>query len=434
LPNSLDPLSVSIRSLSHPNTALLEHSFSYSQSLPELFDRLIDHLIEVKLPPNPNSDANPISVRGRVVTHLPAENLLLLTNGTSSNAEQKWVKYTSFSEITIIPSDDQLLTPTIQLLFSPSESEHHLVELSYRCRNVKWESSYVGTLSAKENRLRLSGYFNIDNQSGRNWKNAGIVLMHPEEESPALGDSVSNAKLSSLATTTGWFSSSIKEGKFKQKRHIQKKERYFPITRKVDLPVGPKHVLFASATFPVKKVNLCRTGSHNSQLSANVPASSTCKIQTCLIFKNTSEIGLGFQLPAGGFLLNKRRDNAALGLLSVTDTQILSPVDPNDEVIIPIASIPITGHWNKAENYDQKKKILKENIDITLSNTSTASYKLLVEEFLSHHGDHLIVNCHPAHKPKNSEEPFKLRWVLTVKPNQTTKITYSVIYSNFVKE
>jgi len=184
---------------------------------------------------------------------------------------------------------------------------------------------------------------------------------------------------------------------------------------------------------------LCRTLDYYVEQTSGFASSSSthanAQISTCLVFQNIEENGLGIPLPVGAVSVSRRRENNQLGLHPVSESTI-STAYPGDEVIIQIASLPVNGHSTKTTSYDQKKKILRETIELSLRNTGTEAVSLSVEEFLSNHTlEHIdVTNSVPAHIPKKAEEPYKLRWNVNVHPSHTTKISYTVVYSNYTKD
>jgi len=262
-----------------------------------------------------------------------------------------------------------------------------------------------------------------------------------------------NASLALLAVETSHTTKQIQNNpnsprRKKEKTNINKKnrkpsghsksEKTFYIDRKVDIPVGDKAVGFVSAHFPVRKVNLCRTLDYYVEQTSGFASSSSThansEISTCLLFHNTEENGLGIPLPGGAVSISRRRENNQLGHHPVSESTI-SAADPGDEVVIRVASLPVNGHSTKTVNYDAKKKILRETIELTLRNTGTESVSLNVEEFLiSHTTEHIdVTNSVPAHVLKK-EEPYKLRWNVVVHPSHPSKISYTVVYSNYTKD
>lgn len=67
--------------------------------------------------------------------------------------------------------------PTLVMDIEATKEETQKLELSYLTRGLSWRADYVAELNADENKMKLNGLVTLTNNSGTDYKNAGLQLV-----------------------------------------------------------------------------------------------------------------------------------------------------------------------------------------------------------------------------------------------------------------
>ena len=288
------------------------------------------------------------------------------------------------------------LSPYLELRLATTAGGSVPIELTYLATGFSWSMSYVGNLSADEERLSLTGWAKLENSSGYDLTGPEIKLV--------AGD--------------------VNQGAFKETRAMpmalpaapmQAEQAFeyhlYTLPGPISLPAGSS-LLFPYGSFPAIPVEKVYTydGARGSG------------VEVSLRFENTEETGLGVPLPAGAVRLFQVQGDGTIfiGADSIGHTPV------GEEVSLSAGSaFDVTG-----------KRVEVSSVKLSGS-TYRASYRI---ELRNHKGEPVTVNVleHPAGRswkitsvsqPYTQVDSGTIKFVVVVPANGENEVTYTVEYT-----
>jgi len=387
------PASVHLRSLTDPKSfEVLEQNFEYDlASADKILQKYIDHEVNIIL-----------------------ESGDLLSGKLLSMAAGKYVLDTG-DGLKILPANDKmqisvkdlpegLITrPTLIWQVSGAKSQKQKLEVSYLTSGIKWNAEYVGVLSENENNLDVGAWVNIDNKSGATYKNAKLKLVagdiHRAEEPAyfARGGRVFAEK----ATDTGF------EEKEFFEYHLYTLQR--PTTVK-------NNQMKQISLFPNTTVS-----SHKKFVFD--PQKDKKKVEVQIVFTNKKEFGLGMPLPKGIFRIYKKDAKS----LEFIGEDRIEHTPKNEEVSLTIGNaFDIVGQKTVLDRQKLSKNSERQKIEIEIRNNKE---KEDVEVVVLEHFYHRFWKIEEASLNYVKKSAKQVEFILPVKANEKTTLTYQVTYS-----
>lgn len=164
------PETALLHNLDHPHgLTLLEQNFDYDLLSPEkLLEKYVGRGVRVlHIDPQNNQERSEnaviLSANGPV---------LLIGDRIESGAPGRIV----FSELPAELRD----RPTLVTTFTSRETANDRLELTYLTGGLSWQADYVALLTEEEDRLDLSAWVTLNNQSGTTYRNARLQLVAGE--------------------------------------------------------------------------------------------------------------------------------------------------------------------------------------------------------------------------------------------------------------
>ncbi len=164
---TIDPTSVSFKSLTNPATYVIEQNYAYDLVDPvALFGRYIDQQINLTM------------MDGTVYTGIllsGAYNTVILRQ---ENGEVVVVSSDELRDVRFPQLPDGLITrPTLKWLVNSPEAGEQQVELTYLAGGMNWSADYILLLANDNTALDLNGWVTLNNTSGTGYTDAQLKLV-----------------------------------------------------------------------------------------------------------------------------------------------------------------------------------------------------------------------------------------------------------------
>jgi hypothetical protein len=192
VPASIDPTTVSVRSLTAPDsTGVLEQDFLYDAATPDkLLERYVGLpvIVNRKQEPLPGDRTRtPDTIEGKLLafTH---DQLVIETNNRQLPV-QVIPRNQDITEVKLFELKGGLVTrPTLAWRVNTDRAGDHDLRLAYQTADLTWRADYAITLDAKRATADVGGWVTIVNASGAAYPEAGVRLVAgdvPRAVSPA---------------------------------------------------------------------------------------------------------------------------------------------------------------------------------------------------------------------------------------------------------
>jgi hypothetical protein len=161
----IDPTSVHIRSLNHPqHLAVLEQNFEYDLISPEkLMEKYLGRTVEL------------ITMR-EDGEHRREGKLIGVEHGYVYEIEGK-IAINPPGRVVLPALPEGLMSKPTLVWLLESTRRNHVVEASYLTSGIGWKANYVLVLSEDDKHTDLSGWVTIDNRSGTTYRDATVKLV-----------------------------------------------------------------------------------------------------------------------------------------------------------------------------------------------------------------------------------------------------------------
>jgi hypothetical protein len=170
----IDPTSVNFLCLSDPDAvSILEQNYEYDLvNTDSLLKRYIDQPVSLLVKGSGSSGS---SLLTGVLTAAIGGDLILQDADTG---QMHIVSRASVEKIQLDKKPEDLLTrPTLVWLANAEAAGTQRCQVAYTTEGIGWKADYSAVLSEKEDKLDLSGWVTIDNQSGAAYNEATIKLI-----------------------------------------------------------------------------------------------------------------------------------------------------------------------------------------------------------------------------------------------------------------
>jgi hypothetical protein len=209
----------------------------------------------------------------------------------------------------VLPSlpEGLILKPQLEWLVSNSRPGDHKVELSYLAGALSWSADYVAVLDKSDANLDLTGWVTLTNNSGTNFKDAGLKLVAGDINRVREGVEDFRA-LNGMAVAKS-------EAQFKQTELFEYK--LYTLQRRTDLNASETKQLelVSGRNVSSKKVFIYDglsdqwRGWYNNysyRTQESFGQQSNTKVGVYITFRNDEKSGLGIPLPKGRVRVYKR--------------------------------------------------------------------------------------------------------------------------------
>lgn len=317
-------------------------------------------------------------------------------------------------EVLSIP-EGMISVPTLVWDIDSKDAGSRFVELSYITQGMKWDANYVLTLDDSSKKAALQGWVTLDNQSGATYKDATLKLL--------AGD-VNMARRSFAAPqgrAGGGFGGAGANGFQEQQLfeyHLYTLQRPATIKNKETKQLS----LLSAGGVPYRKrliLDALRDYGVYYPSQGEI-GSGTQHAQARIEFVNDEKSGLGIPLPAGKFRIYQRDASGSMQLLG-EDTIKHTPREERISLVVGEAFDIVSNR--KRTNFQMvSPNSYRETFEIDVRNRKATTETVEVLE--RHYGDWKV---EATSDPWTKEDATTMRYVLTMKPNEEKKVSYTIV-------
>ncbi len=414
---AIDPTTVSFRSLSEPDTRVLDQSFEFDLvSMDKLLQRYIGQQVNVE------------QVRGDTIDTYTGE-LLGTEGGLMLRADNGAVVTLRHYQNIRFPSlpDGLISQPTLVWNLDAPQAGEQDVEIAYHSGGMTWWADYNALLSSNNEhcRLDLSAWVSLVNQSGAAYQQARLKLMAGDvRRLPTRDRGVTLQRVettgSRLQQDDGFAEQSFNE------YHL------YTLGRAIDLPQNATRQveLFPTTrSIPCQK-NLLVDGSPGyfggQQLADSFTGSNDVDVQVHYAFVNDRDSKLHVPLPAGRVRISElNQDDGELEFIG-EDSIGHTPRDETIRLHTGNAFDVKAARKQTDFSVDNRARQLTESWQIEIRNRKPQDETVLVNENLFRAANWEITQSSEKYERLNSN---RIQFSIEVPAETVRTISYSVRYS-----
>lgn len=414
--SGIDPTTVAFRSLSQPDTRVLEQSFEFDLvSTDKLLERYIGQIVEVE------------QVRGDGVDIINGE-LLGVSGGLMLRLPDGSVQTLSNYQNVRFPSlPDGLITrPTLLWLLDSPNSGNQEIQIAYQTSGMTWWTDYNLIIDPKDEcRMNLSAWVTLVNQSGAAYQQAKLKLI-AGEVNRVQGADRNKVRRSQPMALMAEADSGFAEKSFNE-YHL------YTLGRRMDIPQNStKQVeLFPSVNGARCEQLLVLDGSPrwypgNQQLSENLTGSQALDAKIIVQFENTEENALGIPLPAGRVRVSQLDEDD--GNLEFVGEDAIGHTPRKDKVTLNTGTaFDVKGARKQIDfRIDTRARQAWESMEIEVRNRKQQAVDVIVNENMFRASSWEVTDSSDAYQKINSNT---IQYRLRIPADTVKKLTYSVHYS-----
>jgi hypothetical protein len=332
-------------------------------------------------------------------------------------------------------ADDAVLKPTMQWLLESATAGPLVAELSYITGGMQWDADYNLVEAGEKDRLDLTAWVTIDNQSGKDFAEARIKLMAGDVskiQRRGDQDGVARMRESSMGMGgSGTGGPPVTEKSFDE-YHLYALARPTTLhdreTKQVEFVRAARITSERLYIYDGAKIDWQRyRGSSMENIRRERDYGTLCnpKVWVMREFQNTEANHLGMPLPRGQLRFYRRDDD---GRLEFTGENLIDHTPKDERVRVYTGNAFDLVGERKRTNYkeDSNRQWLDESFEITLRSHKTEAAEVRVVEHL-----YRWLNWEITEKTntflKTDAQTMEFR--LQLKPDEEQTITYTVHYS-----
>ena len=293
--------------------------------------------------------------------------------------------------------------PTLVWQVNNSGPEKQDVEVTYLTTGMNWHAEYIAVIDEEENKLDLTGWVSINNNTGKLFRDAKIKLIagdvHIAREQGVMGSSAADAAYLKKAAPQ------LEEKQFFE-YHMYTLNRLATIKN---------NQIKQITLFPSARVNYKKTFTFDERRYNN-------KIAVRLVFENNKKSGLGIPLREGKIRVYKKDSDGSQEFIGEDN---ISHTPKGEKINLLLGNaFDLTGKRKMVSVDKTGKKSRKETIEIILKNHKDIPVTIYVYEHLW--GNWKIVKS--SHK-YNKKDSSTIKFAVQVEPDSTVKIEYTSVIS-----
>lgn len=394
----IDPTSVFIRSLSHPNDlAVLEQNFEYDLISPaKLMEKYLDREVELIHRIN-NED-------------VVSKALLLGNQGGYVYEMDGKIAVNPHGRVVLPEIPEGLISkPTLMWMLDNDRSRHE-VEASYLTGGIGWRANYVTVLAEDDKSVDLGGWVTIDNKSGATYKDASLKLVAGDvNRAPAARD---------MRKRAGLLSAQIVEEQFVEQSffdyHLYTLQRKSTIKNNQTKQIS----LLDAEGVGVKKVYTFQ--GQYAYWYGRVPSAHQSKVAVLLEVENSKDNNLGMPLPKGVVRVYKKDPDGALQFIG-EDRIDHTPKDETIRVKVGDAFDVVAERVQTDYKVIESRRVHQSSYRVTIRNHKDEDVTVQVIETIPSDWE-ILEKSHDYDKETSS----RVRFDVPVKKNGEVELTYTV--------
>ncbi|HEV3259592.1 MAG TPA: hypothetical protein VG013_22185 [Gemmataceae bacterium] len=391
------PESVQFFALKEPDVAhVAEQNYEFDLvSADKLLDKYIDKQIGVVL-----RDGDVL--KGRLLSFDGQQLVLKTANGIGMVPRGRNVKDVQFSAL----PGGLLTRPTLVWELDSRKSGKELVKVAYRADRMSWRVDYRAKVNGAGDRLDLSGWVTVTNNTGTSYQDALVKLMAGDVHvvQPPMSTPQSKEKAGEQwrqGRSSGFAEKSFAEYHlYELGRKTSVKDRE---TKQIEL-------------LNVDDIPVVRKYEYRNQGS---------KVAVVLEFKNSQKVtqGLGIPLPKGPIRVFQRDTD---GELEFAGTDNIDHTPKNEEVHVRLGdAFDLAGEY-RVLNASSGPNFSQQDVEIRLRNHKKDDVKIDVIEPINGHANWVMLKQSTTSVQRDVNT---LVFPVEVKANGETVVTYTIRYN-----
>ncbi|MBI5021359.1 MAG: DUF4139 domain-containing protein [Ignavibacteriales bacterium] len=281
----------------------------------------------------------------------------------------------------VLPSlpEGLILKPQLEWLVENEKAGEHKTEISYLAGQLSWNANYVAILNKDDNKLDLTGWVTLTNNSGTSFKNAGLKLV--------AGDvNIVRQEFDRVRPMMD-FAAKAAEPQFKQTDLFEFK--LYSLQRRTDVNDNEtKQIeLISGKNVPAKKVFIYDGlsdqwrywyNNYSYRDQGSFGQQSNQKVGVFVTFKNEEKSGLGIALPKGKIRVYKKDDD---GKEQFIGEDMIDHTPKDEELRLYLGNaFDIVGERAQKDFRTISKRVVEETIEIKVRNHKTEPVEVMVYE------------------------------------------------------
>ena len=393
---SIDPTSVHFVSLTNPDAlGILEQNYEYDLvSTQALYQANIDNHVAVKTSDNRTVEGKLLAYDGNLVIQ------------TSSGI----VIVSSPVEVSFDVLPEGLITrPTLKWSLVNNLAASQETEMSYLTSGLGWTANYVAVVNQNDDKLDLSGWVTINNNSGADYKNAVLKLVAGQvnkvQPTPPPMPSAGLGMAMAAPNVPGFQEEAFFE------YHLYTLERPATVLNNEQKQIS----LMEASGIGVTKVFLFNPGYQYYGTGDTAQG----EIETRLKFMNSEANGLGIPLPAGILRVYKKDSSGALQFIG-EDRINHTPKDEEIEVFLGKA-FDIVGERVVMDQRQINDRTWEYDVQVTIRNHKDQAIEVLFWDNVW--GDWQVKRSSLPYRQKDAST---VEFNIPVTSNGETVLTYTI--------
>ena len=401
----IEPESVHFNSLKKDNPCvILEQNYEYDLvSTDKLLDKYIDRDIRI------------ITKGGEVYTgkllSYSSSSLII----TSEDGLRIIARPDNEKQIDLAKLPQGLITrPTLVWQLESAKSAKTPVEISYLTGGINWHCEYVAILEKDDNKIDLSGWVSINNQSGVSYKNAKLKLIAGE---------VKRAQALRSPLLLYRRKENIGGAQFKEKPFFE--YHIYGLKRKTTLNNNQtKQISLLNAKGISVEKELSFDFAKGRQMSRYYSDAEKIKANARVVlrFRNSLQNHLGIPLPKGKIKVYKKDEDGSMQFIG---EDAINHTSKGEELKLYLGdAFDITGQRIR-KNYRKYGNTIEETYAIKINNHKGKAVAVKITEKLWRYANWEIVSASSSWKKQDASTiVFKIR----IPKDSKAQINYTVRY------
>lgn len=346
--STIDPTSVHFISNTNPDAlGILEQNYEYDLvSTSALYQRNIDNGVTVRTEDGREISGTLLSYSGGMVVQT-SDGVVIINNPV---------------EVSFDALPEGLITrPTLRWNLMNSSAGTHDCEMSYLCSGMGWNANYVAVVSQNDDRLDLSGWVTINNNSGTSYHNADLKLVAGEVHrvQPQYAPQPPMASMEMYAMDEMEDKGFVEESFFEY--HLYTLQRPATVLNNQQKQIS----LLEGDGISVDKIFIFDPG-YAYYYSGDTAEGA---IEVRLRFMNEEENGLGIPIPKGIIRVYKEDSSGALQFIG-EDSIDHTPKDEEIEIFLGEA-FDIVGERRVMDRREIRYDTWEYDVEVTIRNHKT---------------------------------------------------------------
>ena len=372
--------------------ALLEQNYEYDLvSSDKLLGKFIDREVELLLEGDEMYSGTLLSSSGDVVLREKDGSIMSLSRDRLMNVH--------FPDL----PEGLITRPTLVWTVQAKKAKTGTAEVSYLTRGIQWESEYVAVTDKDDKSLSLTGWVNITNHSGAEYKDARVKLMAGDVQIIRDRGRKKRPYDLDMMSMSAEGAQGFQEQPFYE-YHLYTLQR--PATIR-------QNQIKQISLFPTAEVNTVEKEYRFDYYQWSN------KVNVTLIFKNEKVNNLGIPLPKGKVRVYKEGPDGGLEFVG----EDLIDHTPKDETVCVSTgkAFDVVGERTELE---QTRRGKEREVELKVRNHKDETVVVVVAERL--YGDWTILDATVGWKKVDSS---LIEWRVSLKPDEEKILTYRVLFN-----